>query len=201
MQIYSGDRLLVKDSSDERCKYYENICGLKAVGSETASGSAALTPQSCSASPSTFLSSSECAPRSGRVRGRIYQATSWGPSSRWSGHRQPAASFALLARSERFLNKKRCESGCRPNAHEIYRNGSIPPLLGMCDCAYLCAILRTFLIENHSLRRRPSASSRNVRPRASERSAPSAFRTAGRPDSPTSRKSGSSGSWTSRGTS
>lgn len=31
IQLYSDDRLVVHDRSDERCRYYESLCGLKAV--------------------------------------------------------------------------------------------------------------------------------------------------------------------------
>ena len=79
MQIYSGDRLLVKDRSDERCKYYENICGLKAVGLgdgfwECGLDSAKLLGISFDVPEFERM----CAEVRQGFGERIYQATSWG---------------------------------------------------------------------------------------------------------------------------
>ena len=79
VQIYSGDRLLVKDRSDERCKYYENICGLKAVGLgdgfwECGLDSAKLRGISFDVPEIERM----CAKVRQGFGERIYQATSWG---------------------------------------------------------------------------------------------------------------------------
>lgn len=79
IQIYADDKLVVKDRSDERCTYYENICGLRAVelGEDF---------WECGLDSAKLLGISFDQPEFERmctaVRGefgeRIYQATSWG---------------------------------------------------------------------------------------------------------------------------
>ncbi|MEG1602658.1 MAG: Cof-type HAD-IIB family hydrolase [Cloacibacillus sp.] len=79
VQIYSQDKLIVRDRDDERCKYYENICGLTA---------AALGEKfwNCGLDSSKLLGI--CFDKAGfrvmcetvrdKFGARIYQATSWG---------------------------------------------------------------------------------------------------------------------------
>ncbi|MDO5114912.1 MAG: Cof-type HAD-IIB family hydrolase [Synergistaceae bacterium] len=78
IQIYSDDRLIVKDASDERCKYYEDICGLKAMSLGDNFWSCGLDSAKLlgiSFDREIFLQM--CNEVRQRFGGRIYQATSW----------------------------------------------------------------------------------------------------------------------------
>ncbi len=158
-------------------------------------------PSRCARTPRGSTSCSTMAgPSSWSPRMTCGRRNQGGPSSRWCGTSSTGSVICTTGSQRTVLNKK----GASPTAgqtHTKYAETALFRHSQECATVRICAQSSHLLIENHSLRRRPSASSRNVRPRASERSAPSSFRTAGRPDSPTSRKSGSSGSWASRGTS
>ena len=79
VQVYSDDRLIVVDDGDERCRYYENICGQKAVAYgekfwESGLDSSKLLGISFDGAEFRKI----CEEVRGAFGERIYQATSWG---------------------------------------------------------------------------------------------------------------------------
>ena len=78
VQMYCDDRLVVMDDADERCKFYENICGQKAVAlGERFWTCGCDSAKMLGVSFDKELFSKMCEDVRREFGSRIYQATSW----------------------------------------------------------------------------------------------------------------------------
>ena len=78
VQMYCDDKLVVMDDADERCKFYENICGQKAVALGERFWSCGLdSAKMLGISFDKEIFEKMCCEVRSEFGTRIYQATSW----------------------------------------------------------------------------------------------------------------------------
>lgn len=78
IQMYSNDTLVVEDDADERCRFYEKICGQKAVALGDKFWTCGLdTAKLLGVSFDKEIFAAMCEAVRREFGGRIYQATSW----------------------------------------------------------------------------------------------------------------------------
>ncbi len=78
VQMYSDDRLVVMDDADERCRFYENICGQKAVALGEKFWTCGLdSAKMLGISCDEEIYAEMCAEVRREFGSRLYQATAW----------------------------------------------------------------------------------------------------------------------------